>query len=157
MNFFTFCQRKLGKISNKYILWKCVEKKNATIILWFEKSFKGKILICVEAPWSRDAHEWQDLKRKNRQNEPQNRAPQYFNNELLHTRFKRALSEDFFSPHHLSSYTRFDPEQSRTNVTIILLTEPHKCNYYTFYYCKWMIHLLRKKKIDNKYKSHALN
>ncbi|KAL2554077.1 Uncharacterized protein Fot_07696 [Forsythia ovata] len=55
---------------------------------------------------SRDVHEWQGLEGKSQQANPQDRPPQYFSENLPHTKIEHALPEDF-SPHHLKPYSLF--------------------------------------------------
>ncbi|KAL2535683.1 Uncharacterized protein Fot_17074 [Forsythia ovata] len=52
---------------------------------------------------SKDVHEWQGLEGESQQANFQDRSPQYFSENLPHTRIERALSEDF-SPRYLKPY-----------------------------------------------------
>ncbi|KAL2559158.1 hypothetical protein Fot_03897 [Forsythia ovata] len=52
---------------------------------------------------SRDVHEWQGPEGESQQVNPQDRPPQYFSENLPHTRIEPALPEDF-SPRHLKPY-----------------------------------------------------
>ncbi|KAL2459878.1 Uncharacterized protein Fot_54622 [Forsythia ovata] len=49
---------------------------------------------------SKDVHEWQGPGGESQQANPQDRPPQYFSENLPHTRIEPALPEDF-SPRHL--------------------------------------------------------
>ncbi|KAL2536983.1 Uncharacterized protein Fot_18374 [Forsythia ovata] len=52
---------------------------------------------------SRDVLEWQGSEGESQQANPQDRPPQYFSENLPHTRIEPALPEDF-SPRHLKPY-----------------------------------------------------
>ncbi|KAL2529633.1 Uncharacterized protein Fot_22234 [Forsythia ovata] len=52
---------------------------------------------------SRDVHEWQGPEGESQQANPQDRPPQYFSENLSHTRIEPALSDDF-PPRHLKPY-----------------------------------------------------
>ncbi|KAL2490080.1 Uncharacterized protein Fot_43372 [Forsythia ovata] len=52
---------------------------------------------------SRDVHEWQGPEGESQQANPQDRPPQYFSENLPHTKIEPALPEDF-SPLHRKPY-----------------------------------------------------
>ncbi|KAL2545660.1 Uncharacterized protein Fot_14893 [Forsythia ovata] len=52
---------------------------------------------------SNDVHEWQGPEGESQQANPQDRPPQYFSENLPHTRIEPSLPEDF-SPRHFKPY-----------------------------------------------------